>query len=154
MNAGAYTYIQCIYLTSTYKTFNFRYAKKCRFAHGQEELRCVQRHARYKTEICRTFHLTGTCLYGVRCTFIHDDQQVTSPSLSAASLSPLLSNMMHYSSPYSTLLTQPQETNSWMFDNSNKMDVWASLFNRRYSSSSISSNSSTSSSPSLSTYFI
>ncbi|KAI9004890.1 hypothetical protein CLU79DRAFT_672975, partial [Phycomyces nitens] len=48
-----------------------RYGRKCRFAHGHDELRTVQRHARYKTEICKTYHLTGTCLYGVRCTFIH-----------------------------------------------------------------------------------
>ena len=50
-----------------------RYGKKCRFAHGDQELRTVQRHVRYKTEICRTYHMTGTCLYGVRCTFIHDE---------------------------------------------------------------------------------
>ncbi|KAI8977570.1 hypothetical protein BDF20DRAFT_820763, partial [Mycotypha africana] len=50
---------------------NCRYAKKCRFAHGKEELRCVKRHAKYKTDICRTFHETGTCSYGVRCNFIH-----------------------------------------------------------------------------------
>ncbi|KAI7862549.1 hypothetical protein BDF14DRAFT_1735984, partial [Spinellus fusiger] len=48
-----------------------RYGRKCRFAHGLDELRTVQRHARYKTEICKTYHLTGTCLYGVRCTFVH-----------------------------------------------------------------------------------
>ena len=67
-----------------------RYAKKCRFAHGPEELRCVQRHMKYKTEICKTFHLTGTCLYGVRCTFIHDEPATTavvsSPTISIASV--------------------------------------------------------------------
>jgi hypothetical protein len=131
-----------------------RYAKKCRFAHGQEELRCVQRHARYKTEICRTFHLTGTCLYGVRCTFIHDEQVASSPS-STVSSSPLFSTMVHRPTPY--ILPQPQEmNNTWMFDNSNKMDIWASLFDRRYSSSSSSSscNSSICSSSSLSIPFI
>ncbi|RCH86007.1 hypothetical protein CU098_003545 [Rhizopus stolonifer] len=50
-----------------------RYGHKCRFAHGQEELRYIQRSPKYKTQICRTFHLTGTCLYGVRCVFIHDE---------------------------------------------------------------------------------
>lgn len=67
----------------------FRYSRKCRFAHGQEELRCVERHNKYKTEICRTFHLTGTCLYGVRCTFIHDEQPkvAQSPTTSASSVS-------------------------------------------------------------------
>lgn len=38
-------------------------------------MRQVQRHVRYKTEICRTYHRTGTCLYGVRCTFIHDERR-------------------------------------------------------------------------------
>ena len=30
-----------------------RYGAKCQFAHGEEELRTVQRHPKYKTEICR-----------------------------------------------------------------------------------------------------
>jgi hypothetical protein len=30
-----------------------RYGTKCQFAHGQDELRNVQRHPKYKTEICR-----------------------------------------------------------------------------------------------------
>ena len=44
---------------------------KCQFAHGKDELRPVLRHPKYKTEICRTFHSTGTCPYGKRCRFIH-----------------------------------------------------------------------------------
>ena len=34
------------------------------FAHGTKELRSVQRHRKYKTELCRTFHRTGACPYG------------------------------------------------------------------------------------------
>ena len=30
-----------------------RYGSKCQFAHGEEELRKVPRHPKYKTEICR-----------------------------------------------------------------------------------------------------
>lgn len=35
-----------------------RYGSKCQFAHGEEELRKVARHPKYKTEICRV----STCL--------------------------------------------------------------------------------------------
>ncbi|KAI8881440.1 hypothetical protein K501DRAFT_144127, partial [Backusella circina FSU 941] len=48
-----------------------RYGKKCRYAHGEDELRSVQRHTRYKTQICRAYHTDGSCPYGIRCTFIH-----------------------------------------------------------------------------------
>ncbi|KAJ9518693.1 hypothetical protein QJQ45_018728 [Haematococcus lacustris] len=42
-----------------------------KFAHGAEELRPVPRHPKYKTEVCRTFTLNGTCVYGARCRFLH-----------------------------------------------------------------------------------
>ncbi|KAI8355603.1 hypothetical protein EDC96DRAFT_446595 [Choanephora cucurbitarum] len=48
-----------------------RYGKRCRYAHGQEELRPILRSNQYKTKICRAFHENGTCSYGIRCTFIH-----------------------------------------------------------------------------------
>lgn len=70
-----------------------RYGTKCQFAHGEDELRKVQRHpkvrhiflklslnleltifvAQYKTEICRTFWVSGSCPYGKRCCFIHTE---------------------------------------------------------------------------------
>lgn len=50
-----------------------RYANKCQFAHGEEELRKVPRHPKYKTEICRTFWVSGSCPYGKRCCFIHTE---------------------------------------------------------------------------------
>ncbi|KAJ2956883.1 hypothetical protein NQZ79_g7316 [Umbelopsis isabellina] len=58
-----------------------RYGRKCRYAHGQSELRAVKRHQRYKTEICRTYHETGTCPYGVRCTFIHNEKSLANPNI-------------------------------------------------------------------------
>ncbi|OBZ82127.1 hypothetical protein A0J61_09823, partial [Choanephora cucurbitarum] len=53
------------------KVFVGKYGKRCRYAHGQEELRPILRSNQYKTKICRAFHENGTCSYGIRCTFIH-----------------------------------------------------------------------------------
>ncbi|CEP07735.1 hypothetical protein [Parasitella parasitica] len=59
-----------------------RYGKKCRYAHGDSELRTVPRHTRYKTQICRAYHMDGSCPYGIRCTFVHDatDNDISSIS--------------------------------------------------------------------------
>jgi len=51
-----------------------KYGAKCRFAHGQAELRPVARHPKYKTQQCKTFREQGHCPYGARCKFIHSDQ--------------------------------------------------------------------------------
>ena len=32
----------------------------------------IQRHPKYKTDFCKTFHSKGFCPYGPRCHFIHD----------------------------------------------------------------------------------
>ncbi|BFZ61091.1 mRNA decay activator protein zfp36 [Saitoella coloradoensis] len=48
-----------------------RYGSKCQFAHGQTQLKSVQRHPKYKTEPCETFIMTGSCPYGERCCFLH-----------------------------------------------------------------------------------
>lgn len=44
---------------------------KCQYAHGAADLREIDRHPKYKTQKCRTFHQTGACPYGARCTFRH-----------------------------------------------------------------------------------
>ena len=49
-----------------------RYDNKCQYAHGEAELRSINRHPKYKTEQCRTYHTTGFCPYGARCHFVHD----------------------------------------------------------------------------------
>eukprot|EP00457_Paulinella_chromatophora_P001763 gb/GEZN01001765.1/.p1 GENE.gb/GEZN01001765.1/~~gb/GEZN01001765.1/.p1 ORF type:complete len:685 (+),score=59.89 gb/GEZN01001765.1/:167-2221(+) len=50
-----------------------RYAQKCQFAHGEEELRNLPRHRKYKTEMCKNLLAKGHCPYGTRCRFLHDD---------------------------------------------------------------------------------
>ena len=52
-----------------------KYGDKCQFAHGEPELRNLNRHPKYKTERCRTFHSTGFCPYGPRCHFIHNEDE-------------------------------------------------------------------------------
>ena len=54
------------------ETGSCRYGAKCQFAHGEAELRPVQRHPLYKTEPCRMYHQLGHCNYGTRCRFIHE----------------------------------------------------------------------------------
>lgn len=54
------------------ETGECKYGEKCQFAHGENELRTVQRHPKYKTEYCRTFYGIGLCPYGSRCHFLHD----------------------------------------------------------------------------------
>ncbi|KAI8643695.1 hypothetical protein BD408DRAFT_364365 [Parasitella parasitica] len=132
-----------------------RYARKCRFAHGHQELRCVQRHARYKTEICRTFHLTGTCLYGVRCTFIHDEQPYLHDASSNSSISsscstsssPLVTAISHNSFLYYPNSNDLATWKNPMFAKLESSNIWSSpsnssSFDRRLSSSSSSSASS------------
>eukprot|EP00184_Porphyridium_aerugineum_P001983 CAMPEP_0184706544 /NCGR_PEP_ID=MMETSP0313-20130426/36810_1 /TAXON_ID=2792 /ORGANISM="Porphyridium aerugineum, Strain SAG 1380-2" /LENGTH=619 /DNA_ID=CAMNT_0027168097 /DNA_START=354 /DNA_END=2213 /DNA_ORIENTATION=+ len=48
-----------------------RYGAHCQFAHGEHEVRPVQRHPRYKTKLCKNFSETGYCPYSQRCRFIH-----------------------------------------------------------------------------------
>ncbi|XP_062329686.1 mRNA decay activator protein ZFP36L1 isoform X1 [Osmerus eperlanus] len=56
-----------------------KYGPKCQFAHGQDELRDLNRHPKYKTEPCRTFHTIGFCPYGIRCHFVHNNEDDLGP---------------------------------------------------------------------------
>jgi hypothetical protein len=48
----------------------------CQFAHGEEDLRTVQRDSNYKTVLCKNFHsANGFCKHGSRCTYVHYEPQ-------------------------------------------------------------------------------
>eukprot|EP00485_Elphidium_margaritaceum_P008380 CAMPEP_0202690844 /NCGR_PEP_ID=MMETSP1385-20130828/5729_1 /ASSEMBLY_ACC=CAM_ASM_000861 /TAXON_ID=933848 /ORGANISM="Elphidium margaritaceum" /LENGTH=416 /DNA_ID=CAMNT_0049346159 /DNA_START=2750 /DNA_END=4000 /DNA_ORIENTATION=+ len=49
------------------------YNTRCRFAHGEAELRQKPKPKQYKTKPCNNFLRTGICPYGVRCNFLHGD---------------------------------------------------------------------------------
>lgn len=51
-----------------------RYGKKCRFAHGTEELLPIPIHKNHKTSYCKNFS-AGVCYYGSRCQFIHKSNE-------------------------------------------------------------------------------
>ncbi len=42
------------------------------------DLRTVDRHPKYKTDFCKTYHSMGFCPYGPRCHFIHSLEELTS----------------------------------------------------------------------------
>ncbi|KAG2199286.1 hypothetical protein INT46_005786 [Mucor plumbeus] len=132
----------------------------------------------FKTEMCRNWQemdiqenvglLTvnknfGTCLYGVRCTFIHDEQQqirdvsANSSISSSSSLSSSASNSSSSSSsplftalPHTFQCYPNTDLSTWkstMFAKLESNNIWSSSsnsssFDRRFSSSSTSSTSS------------
>ncbi|XP_058481558.1 cysteine three histidine 1 [Solea solea] len=60
-------------LCTSYSSTGFcKYAERCQFAHGLQELHVPFRHPKYKTELCRSYHTTGYCYYGSRCLFVHN----------------------------------------------------------------------------------
>jgi len=66
-----------LYKTELCRSWQFgtcRYAERCLFAHGEHELRPLQRprHNKYKTELCITYHSFGFCPYATRCNFVHE----------------------------------------------------------------------------------
>uniref|UniRef100_A0A0M3ILA9 Zinc finger protein n=1 Tax=Ascaris lumbricoides TaxID=6252 RepID=A0A0M3ILA9_ASCLU len=55
------------------------YGNKCKFAHGEEDLRKlppepvkVYNNPRYRTAPCLKYRLLGSCPYGDRCSYIHE----------------------------------------------------------------------------------
>jgi len=54
------------------------YNKKCKFAHGKEELneKLLANKRRYKSKKCNNFHTLMMCPYGSRCLFAHEERTV------------------------------------------------------------------------------
>eukprot|EP01025_Chloroclados_australasicus_P017154 TRINITY_DN18734_c0_g1_i3.p1 TRINITY_DN18734_c0_g1~~TRINITY_DN18734_c0_g1_i3.p1 ORF type:complete len:334 (+),score=29.94 TRINITY_DN18734_c0_g1_i3:487-1488(+) len=53
------------------ETKKCRFGDRCKYAHGEEELRPLIRGQTYKTKICKSFVEDGYCPYGSRCNFVH-----------------------------------------------------------------------------------
>ena len=54
-----------------------KYANKCRFAHGKQELYQKDTiEGKYKIKPCYSYNYYGYCMYGTRCNFIHDQRRL------------------------------------------------------------------------------
>ncbi|XP_072248656.1 uncharacterized protein [Leuresthes tenuis] len=84
-----------------------KYGGKCQFAHGQDELRDLNRHPKYKTEPCRTFHTIGFCPYGIRCHFVHNNEEEKKRPFSRSSSSFSSSSNIPLQPPSSSRSNRP-----------------------------------------------
>lgn len=50
------------------------YFSKCKFAHGEHELKRKIMSVNYKTVLCRNFLKNGWCRFGNKCLFIHEPE--------------------------------------------------------------------------------
>ncbi|CAK9439731.1 uncharacterized protein LODBEIA_P38310 [Lodderomyces beijingensis] len=55
------------------KTGTCTYGSKCQFAHGEEELKHVERPPKWRSKPCSNWTKYGSCRYGNRCCFKHGD---------------------------------------------------------------------------------
>ena len=51
---------------------NCPYGDKCQFAHGEHDLKVVDRPPKWRSKACQNWIKTGTCAYNERCCFRHD----------------------------------------------------------------------------------
>ena len=59
-------------------TLKCLYGRKCRFAHGKNELFDKNVNAfKYKQKDCNSFNEKGSCMYGARCNFRHDERKIS-----------------------------------------------------------------------------
>jgi hypothetical protein len=63
---------------SHYSTGHCDYGDACQFAHGIQQLRTKDYDIKYKTELCKRYHVLGpnSCKFNNRCKFIHDEVRV------------------------------------------------------------------------------
>merc|ERR1712228_485706 len=84
------------------------YNTRCRFAHGEEEIRQKPKPKQYKTKPCNNFIRTGKCPYGVRCNFLHGQPGSAEAALEIAQAQSAASTnnaMMQQSNPPNTNLS-------------------------------------------------
>lgn len=51
---------------------NCPYGEKCQFAHGETELKIIDRPPKWRSKPCQNWLKTGSCSYNDRCCFRHD----------------------------------------------------------------------------------
>uniref|UniRef100_A0A914RUU2 C3H1-type domain-containing protein n=1 Tax=Parascaris equorum TaxID=6256 RepID=A0A914RUU2_PAREQ len=74
-----FLYLKTIPCRAWTDTGRCNYGNKCKFAHGEEDLRKlppepvkVYNNPRYRTAPCLKYRLLGSCPYGDRCSYIHE----------------------------------------------------------------------------------
>lgn len=61
-------------LCRNFKKYNLcEHGRNCRFAHGKQELRYIEKPYKYKTELCNRIKQIGYCRFGLKCKFIHPE---------------------------------------------------------------------------------
>eukprot|EP01084_Bolivina_argentea_P230939 389589_1 len=100
------------------------YNTRCRFAHGEGELRPKPKPKQYKTKPCNNFIRTGKCPYGVRCNFLHGEPGATVAALQAANQSNRSNNPM--------MGANPMQSNAQMnLNNTSQMTFQQRMRNRQ-----------------------
>lgn len=84
-----------------------RYKDKCRFAHGEHELREKLIHEKFKTKMCESILNKVPCKYRQRCRFAHGEHELRAFSISTQANHPILNTIT--STP---VLIQRSEQNS------------------------------------------
>jgi hypothetical protein len=75
------------------------YARKCRFAHGAQELIRTPLRTCFRKKKCNGFWQNGTCSYGVRCQFSHEDRQWEVPAVLIG-----ITGLLHPAPPHTSKL--------------------------------------------------
>jgi len=102
------------------------YGDKCQFAHGYNDLKDVNRHPKYKTDYCKTFHSKGFCPYGPRCHFIHELSEKFDFSLMNAPMQVLSSSSSSGSALVSPLSSSSSSSSASSTTEASTIDQWRS----------------------------